>query len=248
MKTARRPAATAGLMSERGLLPIINVSDGSRSASRTRRRYASTSFSRGVSTRSNSGARPERASFCQLFIALAFREHQQAVSLRKLLQRGLDVGQQRAVALEQMRADSLDLVAQAVVTSGREFISRLMQRPHVRAAAVAMRFDQHDFGAAHRSMNLDARQTKTRIADGGSEVIERLEKMNIGIPERIVGVENEIQRLSRRREHLYREYRRALERAIGWSRTSYARELGSAAGSTISAPVDGLRPTYTSVS
>src|ERR1700732_5120985 len=114
-----------------------------------------------------------------------------------------------------MRADSLDLVAQAVVTRGREFSSRLMQRQQVRAAAVAMRFDQPDFRAAHGSMKLDARQAKARIAHGRREVIERLEKMNIGIPERIVGVENEIQRLSRRREHLHREYRRALERAIG---------------------------------
>jgi len=48
------------------------------------------------------------------------------VTLRKLLQRGLDVGQQLAVALEQMRADSLDLVAQAIVTCGREFSRRLV--------------------------------------------------------------------------------------------------------------------------
>ena len=107
-----------------------------------------------------------------------------------------------------MRTDSLDLVAQAVVTRGREFISRLMQRSHVRTAAVAVRFDQHDFGAAHRGVNLDARQTEPRVADRRGEVIERLEKMNIGIPERIVGVENEIQRLSRGRGHLSRGYRR----------------------------------------
>jgi hypothetical protein len=137
------------------------------------------------------------------------------VPLRKLLQRGLDVGQQRAFALEQMRADSLDLVAQAVVTCGREFSSRLMQRHQVRAAAVAMRFDQPDFGAAHGGVNLDARNAKVRVAYGRSEVIERLEKMNIGIPERIVGIENEIERLSRRRQHLHQEYRRALQRAIG---------------------------------
>src|ERR1700723_3300159 len=134
--------------------------------------------------------------------------------LRKLLQGGLDVGQQRAVALEQMRADSFDLVAQAVVTRGRELSSRLMQRQQVRAAAVAMRFDQPNFGAAHGGVNLDARDPEVRVAHRRREVIERLEKMNIGIPERIVGVENEIQRLSRRREHLYREYRRARERAI----------------------------------
>ena len=113
-----------------------------------------------------------------------------------------------------MRADSLDLVAQAVVTCGRELSSRLMQRHQVRAAPVAVRFDQPDFGASHRGVNLDARQAKARIAHSRSEVIERLEKMNIRIPERIVGVEDEIQRLSRRRRHLYREYRRALERAI----------------------------------
>src|SRR6202040_3605247 len=80
---------------------------------------------------------------------------------------------------------------------------------------VAMRFDQPNFGAAHCGVNLDARDAEIRVAHRRSEIIERLEKMNIGIPERIVGIENEIQRLSRRREHLYREYRRALERAIG---------------------------------
>jgi hypothetical protein len=101
------------------------------------------------------------------------------------------------------------------VTRGREFSSRLMQRHQVRAAAVAMRFDQPNFGAPHSRVNLDARDPEVRVAYGRSEVIERLEKMNIRIPERIVGIENEIQRLSRRREHLYREYRRALERAIG---------------------------------
>src|SRR5580658_5727747 len=165
------------------------------------------------------------------------------MTLRQLLQRGLDVRQQRAFALEQMRADSLDLVAQAVVTGGREFSRRLMQRGQVRAASVAKRFDQPDFGAAHRGVNLDARQTKTRVADGSSERIERLEKMDIGIPERVVGVENEIQRLSRRNRHLLTEYRHATRRAI-----SYSRALGIAVGSTISAPVAGLRPTYTSVS
>src|ERR1700720_173211 len=108
-----------------------------------------------------------------------------------------------------MRADSLDLVAQAVMTCGRELGSRLMQRHKIRAPAVAMSFDQPDFSAAHRSVNLDARDAAVSVADSGREVIERLEKMNIGIPERIVGVENEIQRLGRRTQHLYTEYRRA---------------------------------------
>ena len=135
------------------------------------------------------------------------------------------------------------------MTRGREFGGRLMQRHQVRAAAVAVRFDQPDLGAAHRGVNLDARKTEARVANGGSETIERLEKMDIGIPERVVGVENEIQRLSRGRGHLYTEYRRALARAIApVARARYARALGSAAGSTMSAPVEGLRPTYTSVS
>jgi len=51
------------------------------------------------------------------------------------------------VALEQMRADSLDLVAQAVVARGRELSRRLMQRHQVGTAAVAMSLDQPDFGA-----------------------------------------------------------------------------------------------------
>src|SRR5579863_7353068 len=144
-----------------------------------------------------------------------------------------------------MRADSFDLVAQAVVTCGRELSRRLMQRHQVRPAPVAVSFDQPDFGAAHRSVNLDARETEVRVADRGSEVIERLKKMNIGIPERIVGVENEIQGLGRRIQHLYTGYRRAPTRAIG---NCYTRVFGSAAGSTMSAPVEGLRPTYTSVS
>ena len=215
MKTARRPAATAGLMSERGLLPIMNVSEGSRSASRTRRRYASTSFSRGVSTRSNSGAKTGARELLQLFVALTLGEHQQPVTLRQFLQRRLDVGQQRALALEQMRTDSLDLVAQPVVTRWRKLGRRLMQRHQVGPPSVAVGFDQPDFGAAHRGVNLDARQAKARVANGRSEVIERLEKMDIGIPERVVGVEDEIQRLSHGREHLYTEYRRARGRAIG---------------------------------
>ena len=96
-----------------------------------------------------------------------------------------------------MRADALDLVAQAVVTRGRELGRRLMQRDHVRAAAIAVSLDQHDFSAAHGGVNLDARDAEVRVADGSSEMIERLEKMDIGIPERIVGVEDEIQRFRR---------------------------------------------------
>src|SRR5208283_4287523 len=55
----------------------------------------------------------------QLFVTLALGENQKAVTLRKLLERRLDAGQQCAVALEQMRADSLDLAAQTVVACKR---------------------------------------------------------------------------------------------------------------------------------
>ena len=65
------------------------------------------------------------------------------MTLRELLQRRLDARQQLAIALEQMRADALDLVAQAVVTRGRELGSRLMQRDHIRAAAIAVSLDEH---------------------------------------------------------------------------------------------------------
>ena len=159
-----------------------------------------------------------------------------------------------------MRTDSLDLVAQTVVTCGREFGSRLMHRNHVRTAPVTVRFDQPHFGAAHRGVNVDARDVEDRVANGRSEEIERLEKMDIGIPERVVGVEYEVQRLSRSRGHLRTGYRGALERANGRWRGhrasvtaanagthTYARALGSAAGRIMSAPVEGLRPTYTSV-
>src|ERR1019366_9795505 len=112
-----------------------------------------------------------------------------------------------------MRTDSLDLVAQPVVTCGRKFSSRLVQRNHVRTAPVAVPFDQPHFGAAHRGVNVGARDVEDRVADGRSEEIERLEKMDIGIPERVVGVEYEIQRLSRSRGHLRTGYRRAPTRA-----------------------------------
>src|SRR5208337_3640604 len=69
------------------------------------------------------------------------------------------------------------------------------------------------FGAPHRGVNLDARDAEDRVANGRSEEIERLEKMDVGIPERVVGVEYEVQRLSRSRGHLPTAYRRALERA-----------------------------------
>src|SRR5208282_1553964 len=105
-----------------------------------------------IEERSQTGARE----LLQLFVALALGEHEQPVTARQFLKRRFDVGQQRAVALEQMRADSLDLVAQAVVTRGREFSGRLMQRHQIRAAAVAMRFDKPGLGATHRSLNLDA--------------------------------------------------------------------------------------------
>src|SRR5271169_1092609 len=74
----------------------------------------------------------------QLFVALTLREHQQTVTLRELLQRRLDVRQKSALALEQMRADALDLVAQAIVTRGRQLGSRLMQRDHIWAAAITV--------------------------------------------------------------------------------------------------------------
>src|ERR1700746_1644563 len=113
-----------------------------------------------------------------------------------------------------MRADSLDLFAQSIVTCGREFRRGLMQRPDIGPPTVTMRLDQPDFRAAHGGVNLDAGKTEVRIADSGSKMIERLEKMNIGIPERVVSVEDEIQRISRRRKHLTTAYRRALRRAI----------------------------------
>ena len=50
-----------------------------------------------------------------------------------------------------------DRLAQAFVTGRREFRRRLMQRPDVRAATVAVRFDKHDFGASHSGVNLDPR-------------------------------------------------------------------------------------------
>ena len=160
----------------------------------------------------------------QLFVALALGEDQEPVTLRKLVQGRLDVGQQRAVALEQMRTDSLDLLAQAVVTCGRQVSSRLMQRNHVRPAAVAVCFDQPEFGAAHGGVNLVARDAEGGVADGRSEEIKRLEKMDIGIPERVVGVEDEIQRLSRRRRHPCTEYRRAPRQAIGAGMTPAPRD------------------------
>ena len=59
-----------------------------------------------------------------------------------------------------------------------------------------MRFDQLYLGAAHGSVDIDAREAEAGVTNCGSKGIERLEKMDIGIPERIVGVENEIQRFS----------------------------------------------------
>src|ERR1039457_7157107 len=135
--------------------------------------------------------------------------HQAAIGVDVLLARSLDPIEERT------ETGKRELVAQAVVTCGREFGSRLMQRHHVRTAAVAMRFDKPHFGAAHRGVNLDARDVEDRVANGRSEEIERLEKMDVGIPERVVGVEYEVQRLSRSRGHLPTAYRRALERANG---------------------------------
>ena len=130
-----------------------------------------------------------------------------------------------------MRTDALDLFAQAVVTGGREFGRRLMQRPHVRAAAVAVGFDQHDFGAAHGGVNLDAREAEARVADGRSERSNAsrkwiLESQSVSSASKI-----EIQRLSRGRRHLHTEYRRAPRRAIGtvWTYASF-KELPASVG------------------
>ena len=92
MKTARRPAATAGLMSERGLLPIMNVSDGSSSSvAHEAPIRVDVFFARrldAIEQRTESGARE----LLQLFVALTLGEHQQPMPLREFLQRRLDVG------------------------------------------------------------------------------------------------------------------------------------------------------------
>jgi hypothetical protein len=110
-----------------------------------------------------------------------------------MVQGRLDVGQQRAIAFDQVRTDSLDLVAQMLVAGGREFGSRFMQRHHVRAAAVTVSLDQAKFGAAQRGMNVGALESEAGIRDGGGERVEGFEEMNVRIPERVVGVEDQIE-------------------------------------------------------
>src|SRR5882757_2556838 len=88
-----------------------------------------------------------------------------------------------------------------------------MQRLHVRPAPVAERFDQPYLSASDRILNFDARETEVRILDRRGERIERLEKMDIRIPERVVGVENQIERISHRRRHLLIGYWHATKRA-----------------------------------
>ena len=114
---ARRPARNAGLMSERGLLPIMNVrsrceADVDDSAAGTE----SGSFSRGVSTRLKYGARPERVQLAHLLVALALGEEDQAMTLcASSRHRLLHAGQQLAMALDELAADSFDFAAQQLL-------------------------------------------------------------------------------------------------------------------------------------
>jgi hypothetical protein len=125
------------------------------------------------------------------------------VAAREMLQRRLDVGQQRGVMFDQVRADSLDFVAQMIATVGRKLGGGLMQRHHIRPPAVAMSFYQAKFGAAHGGMNVGALETEAGVGNGGGERVERLEEMDIRIPESVIGVENQIQRSNSRDNHLF---------------------------------------------
>ena len=58
-----------------------------------------------------------------------------------------------------------------------------------------MRLDQLEFGLAHPSprSNRDARRLPS-AADRRDEILERFEEMDVRIPQRVVGIEDQIQR------------------------------------------------------
>ncbi len=236
---ARRPARNAGLMSERGLLPIMNVRSRSRPTS-------SNEASVGIGVllaRSLNPAEMRRQAgaleLADLLVALPLGEKDQPMAPCQFGHGFLDAGQQLAITLDELGADSLHFAAQWLVMQlGRKLRNRSVERDHIRTAAVAVRLDQFELGLAHRGFDGIAMGIETECRDRPDELLERFQEVDVGIPQGVVGIENEIQR--------------RFVAPSGWNRhrrkivTTTADGVNQprcATGRTTNAPLVGLRPT-----
>ena len=99
------------------------------------------------------------------------------------------------MALDELGADPLDFAAQRLLMRLRRDLSdRAFERDHIRTAAIAMRLDQLQFGLAHDRLDRIAMRIDAERADRRDEILERFEEVDVRIPQRIIGIENQVQR------------------------------------------------------
>src|SRR5579862_1028345 len=107
----------------------------------------------------------------------------------------LDTRQQLAISLDELRADFFHLAPQRLMMKlRRDLHYRTLQSDYVGTAAVAMGLDQLQLGLAHRSFDRLAMTLDPERRDRLDEGLERLQEVDVGIPQRIVSIEDQIQR------------------------------------------------------
>src|SRR5262249_51553773 len=102
-------------------------------------------------------------------------------------------------------ADPLDFRVEPIASAvGDQLAGRMMERQHVWLAAITMSLDKFQLGIANRVLD-----PVSRIGNAGplarrDKIIVRLEEVDVGIPQRIVGVKNQIQCFTRIRTHHFK--------------------------------------------
>ena len=143
------------------------------------------------------------------------------------------------MTLDEFGADSFHFATQRLLMwFGRDLCDRALQRDHIRTAAIAMRLNQLQLGFADDRLDRIAMRIDPERCDRRDEVLERFEEVDVRIPQRIIRIEDQIQRRfiapGGCNRHAPRSY------PCGRARVNQVR---CAIGSTTSAPLDGLRPT-----
>ncbi len=144
------------------------------------------------------------------------------------------------MTLDELGADSFDFAAQRLVMQLRRDVrDRALQRDHIRTAAIAMRLNQLQLGFAHNGLDRIAMRIDAERRIASTKALERFKEVDVGIPQRIVRIEDEIQR--RLGAPIGRSRHQQFDRTHdgrGSSKSAAVRD-----GRTTSAPLDGLRPT-----
>jgi len=78
-----------------------------------------------------------------------------------------------------------------------------MKRQHVRLASVAQSLNQFQFGISNRTFDSVRRPGNAGTHARQDKRVARLEEVDVGIPQRIVGIENQVEGFTRIGIHQY---------------------------------------------